>query len=70
MPDEPEGREWLIALEQYAADEGSSGAGLNDAGGALSEDWAATIRSTGRRAAERRARKARVNEAAEQADNS
>ena len=69
-PDEPEGREWLIALEQYAADESSDGAGLNDAGGSLSEDWAATIRSTGRRAAERRARKARVNEAAEQADNS
>lgn len=69
MPDEPEGREWLIALEQYAADDGSAGVGAEDARAEAVES-ASGWRLRHKRTAEKQARKARVNEAAEQADNS
>jgi len=68
-PDEPEGREWLTALEQYAANTGSDESGAEDAKAAASETPAAW-RRLHQKVAERRARLARVNEAAEQADNS
>ncbi len=68
-PDEIEGREWLIALEQFAAAGRTS-----DEGGFEAEDDATGSASAWRRhhqkVAERRALRARVNEAAEQTDNS
>lgn len=67
VPDGPEEREWLIALEQYVARED---AGLYEAGGAgdevtsSPENW----RRLHHEVSERKARAARLNEAAEQTD--
>jgi len=67
VPDGPEEREWLIALEQYVARED---AGLYEAGGAgdevtsSPENW----RRLHHEVSERKARAARLNEAAEQVD--
>ncbi|MEM5516717.1 DNA primase [Henriciella sp. AS95] len=65
-PDGPEEREWLIALEQYVArDDGSPyGGGSGDDVTASPENW----RRLHHEVAERKARAARLNEAAEQAD--
>jgi len=65
--DGPEGREWLIALEQFGAMDGSDEDGIAFAG----DDATASISSWKRhhrRVAERRAMRARMNEAAEEAD--
>ena len=65
-PDGPEEREWLIALEQYVARDDSSpyGGGSGDDVTASPENW----RRLHHEVAERKARAARLNEAAEQAD--
>ncbi len=64
-PDGPEEREWLIALEQYARTDAMDRAHATD-GDALAsvEGW----RRRHKLVSERRARTARLNEAAEQAD--
>ncbi|MEM8636245.1 MAG: DNA primase [Pseudomonadota bacterium] len=65
--DGPEGREWLIALEQYGASVGSDEDGAEHA----DDDATASLSSwkrRHRRVAERRAMRARMNEAAEEAD--
>ncbi|MEM6899304.1 MAG: DNA primase, partial [Pseudomonadota bacterium] len=65
--DGPEGREWLIALEQYGASVGSDEDGAEHA----EDDATASLSSwkrRHRRVAERRAMRARMNEAAEEAD--
>ena len=69
IPEIPQGgseeREWLIALEQYARPEGT------DAAGRHSGEAFATLedaRHRHRLVSERRARTARLNEAAEKAD--
>jgi len=65
--DGPQGRDWLIALEQHNASDGS-----DDDGTIYAEDDATVSVSAWRRhhlqVAERRALRARVNEAAEEAD--
>ena len=65
-PDGPEEREWLIALEQYVArdDSGSFGGATGDEVTRSPESW----RRLHHEVAERKARAARLNEAAEQAD--
>ncbi|MGB3625872.1 MAG: DNA primase, partial [Henriciella sp.] len=65
-PDGPEEREWLIALEQYVAREeaGPYGGGASEEVTASPENW----RRLHHEVAERKARAARLNEAAEQAD--
>jgi len=65
--DGPQGRDWLIALEQHNASDGSDDDGLFDAG----DDATASVSAWKRhhlQVAERRALRARVNEAAEEAD--
>ncbi len=69
IPEIPQGgseeREWLIALEQYARLEGTDGSGRNSGEAfATPED----ARHRHRLVSERRARTARLNEAAEKAD--
>ncbi len=64
-PGGPEEREWLIALEQYARPEGTDGSGRNS-GEAFATPEDARFRH--RLVSERRARTARLNEAAEKAD--
>lgn len=69
IPDIPQGgseeREWLIALEQYARLEGTDGSGrVSGEAFATPED----ARHRHRLVSERRARTARLNEAAEKAD--
>lgn len=61
----PEEREWLIALEQYARPDGTDGSGRNS-GEAFATPEDARYRH--RLVSERRARTARLNEAAEKAD--
>lgn len=64
-PGGPEEREWLIALEQYARPDGT------DRSGRVSSEAFATLedaRHRHRMVSERRARTARLNEAAEKAD--
>ncbi|MEO1552615.1 MAG: DNA primase [Pseudomonadota bacterium] len=61
----PEEREWLIALEQYARPEGTDGSGRNS-GEAFATPEDARYRH--RLVSERRARTARLNDAAEKAD--
>ncbi|MEO0881559.1 MAG: DNA primase [Pseudomonadota bacterium] len=66
-PDGPEGREWLIALEQFGASDGSD----EDGAGHAEDDANTSLLSwkrRHRRVAERRAMRARINEAAEEAD--
>lgn len=66
-PDGAEGREWLIALEQFGVSDGSDEDGIDHAG----NDATASVSSWKRhhrRVAERRAMRARINEAAEEAD--
>lgn len=66
-PDGPEEREWLIALEQYVAREESGPYGRAGAGEEVAsspESW----RRLHHEVSERKARAARLNEAAEQAD--
>ena len=66
-PDGPEEREWLIALEQYVAREESGPYGLAGAGDEVTsspESW----RRLHHEVSERKARAARLNEAAEQVD--
>ena len=71
IPNIPQGgseeREWLIALEQYARPDGA------DEAGRISGEAFATAEDAGHRhriVSERRARTARLNEAAEKADQS
>ncbi|MEQ8558967.1 MAG: DNA primase [Henriciella sp.] len=66
-PDGPEEREWLIALEQYVAREESGPYGSAGAGDEVTsspESW----RRLHHEVSERKARAARLNEAAEQVD--
>ncbi len=65
-PDGPEEREWLIALEQYVArdETGLYGGGARDEVTSSPENW----RRLHHEVSERKARAARLNEAAEQAD--
>jgi len=65
-PDGAEEREWLIALEQYVArdDPGAQITGARDEVTASPENW----RRRRHEVAEREARVARLNEAAEQTD--
>lgn len=68
-PDGAEAREWLVALEQFCMSDGSDGDGMEHTG----KDATASVsawRQRHRKVAERRALKARVNEAAEEADQS
>lgn len=65
--DGPQGRDWLIALEQHNASDGSDDDGMIHAG----DDATASVSAWRRlhlQVAERRALRARVNEAAEEAD--
>lgn len=65
--DGPQGRDWLIALEQHNASDGSDDDGMTHAG----DDATASVSAWKRhhlQVAERRALRARVNEAAEEAD--
>lgn len=65
--DGPQGRDWLIALEQHNASDGSDDDGMIYAG----DDATASVSAWKRhhlQVAERRALRARVNEAAEEAD--
>lgn len=65
--DGPQGRDWLIALEQHNAPDGSEDDGIIYAG----DDATASLSAWKRhhlQVAERRALRARVNEAAEEAD--
>jgi DNA primase len=64
-PGGAEEREWLIALEQYARPEGSSD-GAEVSGDAFATPEDARLRH--RLVSERRARAARLSEAAEKAD--
>ena len=67
--DGPQGRDWLIALEHYNASDGSDEDGMIHAG----DDATASVSAWKRhhlQVAERRALRARVNEAAEEADQS
>ncbi|MEL6474648.1 MAG: DNA primase [Pseudomonadota bacterium] len=67
-PDGHKAREWLTALERFAADDDSGAAeAAVDEGEA---EWADTWRRLHQRTAERRAYRARLNEAAEKSDQS
>ncbi len=67
--DGPEAREWLIALEQYAAADSGEDAGIN-AARAEATGSPAAWRRLHKQIAERRARRMRVNEAAEKTGDS
>ena len=66
-PGTSKAREWLVALEQFAAPEGSDPAGEAGAGGDATRS-AAEWRLLRLRVAERRARKLRVSELADETE--
>lgn len=67
QPGTSKAREWLVALEQFAAPEGSDPAGEAGAGGDATRS-AAEWRLLRLRVAERRARKLRVSELADETE--